>query len=450
MLYGPPPAPSQVDVLAGPLDLPGAWAACLLAGLVMLGVGLWLRQRRETAGWMLIMAAQVIALTAPAGALVQRAVWGAWPTVDKAGSFLFFLDGVHLRPFSPGALQDPSLALIGIHVGHLWPTAALDLVLSTHGAFNAQALLQVWLAWACGWLLLRQLGARPWLAMLAAMPFAVGLHVFRDVTWYTIEKSAVFGIPLFLWAMNRARLRGGVQLAVAAGVMLGCALFNWYLALVNLALLGLWLLGARSRRALVTAGACALALAPLILVQALLLNDAGALADPQRFLWERAALDVLCLWPPRWYHLELWRVLNLPLMLLGGWGLWLHRERPEARWAAAVVLVLGLLALGPVLLGERSAGVPNPVFMAAWKLIPGFWRIARPEFLFEGAWLVLLASAALTIERWRPGWRALLAIQLAMLAGWAWGVRSHPAYPGFSEPVQVELSEGWQRDVFQP
>jgi hypothetical protein len=201
---------------------------------------------------------------------------------------------------------------------------------------------------------------------------------------------------------------------------------------------------------LLTAGACALALLPLVAVQALLLQDAGALADPQRFLWERAALDVLSLWPPRWYHLELWRVLNLPLMLLGAWGLWLHRDRPEARWGAAVVLLLGLLSIGPMLLGARGAGVPNPLFMAAWKLIPGFWRIARPEFMFEGAWLVLLASAALTLQRWRPGWKVLLVMQIAMLAGWAWGVRGHPAYPGFTEPVEVELSEGWQQEVFAP
>ncbi len=447
-MYGPPPAASQVAIPSGPLALPGAWLACLLVGTTLLVLGLWLRRRAEGPAWMFILAAQVVLLTAPATALVQRAVWGAWPTVDKAGSFLFYLDGVHLRPFSAGALEDPALALIGVHIGHLWLTALLDLALSAHGAFNAQALLQIWLGWACAWLLLRDQGVRPWLAALVAMPFALGLHVFRDVSWFTIEKSAVFGIPLFLWAMNRARLRGGRWVYVTALVLLGCALFNWYLALVDLALLGLWLLGAHSRRALLTAVACTLALLPLVGAQALLLQDAGAMADPQRFLWERAALDVLSLWPPRWYHLELWRVLNLPLMLLGAWGLWLHRARPEARWAAAVVLVLGILSTGPMLLGERGAGVPNPLFMAAWKLIPGFWRIARPEFLFEGAWLVLLASAALTLERWRPGWRLLAGLQLVLLVGWCWGVRGHPAYPGFSEPVEVELHQGWEQQVF--
>ena len=448
-MYGPPPSAEQQSLLSGPLDLPVAWAACLVAALALLALGLWLRQRAPTPAWLLIIAAQVIALTAPAATLVERAVWGAWPTVDKAGSLLFYLEGVHLRPFAGGALEDPGLALIGVHVGHLWLTALLDLVLSPNGAFNAQALLHIWLAWALGWLLLRDLGARPWVAMLAAMPFAMGLHVFRDVNWYTIEKSAVFGVPLFLWAMNRARLRGGRWIAVTAAVLLGCGLFNWYLALVNLALLGLWTLGAHHRRALTAAAVCTLALAPLVLFQALLLQDAGAMTDPQRFLWERAALDVLSLWPPRWYHLELWRALNLPLMLLGAWGLWLHRERTEARYGALVVVVLGLLSTGPMLLGVQGAGLPNPVFMVAWKLIPGFWRIARPEFLFEAVWLVLLASAAITIQRFRPGLRTLAALQIAMLAGWLWGVRSHDAYPGFSEPVEVELSEQWEQEVFE-
>jgi hypothetical protein len=435
-------------VSAGPQQLPGAWLGCVLAGLLLLGLGLWLRERWETPAWMLILGAQVVLLTAPATALVQRLAWGAWPTVDKAGSFLFYTEGVHTAPFRD--LADPGLALIGIHVGHLWLTAGLDLLLSPHGAFNAQALLQIWLGWACGWLLFRELGARPWIAMLAAMPFALGLHVFRDVNWFTVEKSAVFGIPLFLWALNRARLRGGAWIAACAGILLGCALFNWYLALVNLALLGLWVLGAHNRRALGCGGACALALALPVGVQALLLQDAGAMADPQRFLWERAALDVLSLWPPQWYHLELWRALNLPLMLLGAWGLWRHRERPEARWGAAVVVVLGLLATGPMLWGEQGTGLPNPLFMALWKLVPSFWRIAKPEFFFEGAWLVLLGSAAITLERWRPGWRALAGVQVMMLAGWVWGVRGHPAYPGFSEPVEVQLDEGWEERVFRP
>ncbi len=448
-MYGPPPAPDQVELQASLQALPGAWLVCALAGLVLLGLGLGLRRRWELPAWGLILAGQVVLLTAPAGALVERAVWGAWPTIDKAGSFLFYLDGVHLKPFSPGGLDDPSLALIGIHVGHLWLTAGLDLLLSSHGAFNAQALLQIWLGWFCGWLLLRELKVSPWLAALCAMPFALGLHVFRDINWFTIEKSAVFGVPLFLWAAVWARQRADRWLWLPALVLLGCALFNWYLALVNLALLIFWV-GSHERKALLCLGACGLLLAPLVGVQALLLQDAGAMADPERFLWERAALDVLSIVPPRWYHLELWRTLNLPLLLLGVWGLWLQRRRVEARWAAAAVLSLGLLSLGPLLHGSDTTGLRNPLFMAAWELIPGFWRVARPEFLFEGAWLVLLASAAVTLQRWRPGWKLLAAMQALMLAGWLWGVRSHPAYPGFSEPVEVSLPDDWEKRVFEP
>ncbi len=448
-MYGPPPSPRQVEIAASVGDLPEAWLASLLVGVVLVAVGLWLQRRNEMGAAALVILGHVLALTAPATALLERSIWGAWPTVDKAGSFLFYLDGVQWRPFSAGALDDPSLALIGIHVGHLWITALLDLVLSTHGAFNAQALLQVVLAWFCGWLLMRDLQARPWPALLASFPFAMGLHVFRDVNFYTIEKSAVFGIPLFLWAMNRARTRGGWWIAAAALALLGGALINWYLALVCVAFLGLWLLGAHDKRSLATAGLCSLVIAPLVVFQALLLHDAGALSDPQRFLWERSALDVLSIWPPEWYHLELWRALNLPLMLLGAWSLWRLRDRTEARFGAAVVVTLGLLALGPMLIGEQGAGVPNPVFWAAWKLIPGFWRVARPEFLFEGAWLCLLVAAALAIGRWRLSRGAMLSLHALLLMGWIWGVRSHPAYPGFCEPVEVELSPTWEDGVFR-
>ncbi len=444
MLYGPPPAASQVDVTA----TPAAWLLSLLVAAALLGLGLALRRRWETPAWLLLMGAGVLALTAPALGMVEGAVWGAWPTVDKTGSALFYLEGVHTRLFAAGALEDPTLALIGVHVGHLWLTALLDGLLSTHGAFNAQALLHCWLGWVFGWLLLRDRGVRPWPAMIVAMPFAMGLHVFRDVHWFTVEKSGVFGIPLFLWALGRARRRGGPWIPATALILGACTFYNWYLGLVALPLLGLWLLGSWSRRSMLCAGACAIALLPLVLPQALLMQDAGAMSDPERFLWQRAALDVLSLWPPRWNHLELWRALNLPLMMLGAWGLWLHRERPEARWGAAVVLVMGLLATGPNLLGSGAEGLRNPLFMALWTWLPGFWRLAKPEFLFEGAWLVLLVSAGVTLERWRPGLRTLAVLQVSLLAGWLWGVRSHPAYPGFSEPVEVRLQEDWERGVF--
>ena len=82
--------------------------------------------------------------------------------IDKAGSLLFYLDGVHqrmlLHPWlSPG---DPAARLIGVHVGHLWITEIFDLVYSPVGAFNAQALLYPALAWYGAWLLLRDLSQR--------------------------------------------------------------------------------------------------------------------------------------------------------------------------------------------------------------------------------------------------------------------------------------------------
>ena len=40
-------------------------------------------------------------------------------------------------------VDDPGLQLIGAHVGHLWPTSLLALVLPDHAAFGAQILMLV-------------------------------------------------------------------------------------------------------------------------------------------------------------------------------------------------------------------------------------------------------------------------------------------------------------------
>ncbi len=448
--YGPPPDAEQVLLAAGPLDLPWAWALCIAAGLGLAVAGLALRERSQPGAVALVCCGHVLALTAPLGALLERSVFGAWPTVDKAGSYLFYMDGVHLRPLlePASALSDPALRLIGLHLGHLWVTHLLDLALSAHGAFNAQGLLYPALAWFCAWLLFREAGARSWPAFLAAWPFAMGLHVFRDLQWFTIEKAAVFGIPLFCWTLLRARRRGGWWLLACAAALLGSAWLNWYLALVNGAVVALWLLAAHDKGALRVAGAALAALAPFVALQALLLHDAGAMGDPQRFLWQRAALDVLSVYPPRWNHLELWRALNLPLLVLGLWGFWRCRAEPLARFAALMALALGALSLGPMLLGRPEGGLPNPVFWAAWKTVPGFWRVAKPEFFFEATYLALLGAAARALSDQCRRRAALGALHVALAAGWIAGVRSHPAYPVFTEPVPVSLSPHWERSVF--
>lgn len=441
-LVGPPPDPRQVTLDLGPAADPAAWAWCLGLGLALLLVGLLARRLPPLVRAFLAISGQVVLLTAPLAGVLDRVVFGAWPNTDKTGSFLFYQDGVHIRALLDPiqSLQDPALRLIGVHTGHLWVTQALDLVFTTHGAFNAQALLWPALAWLCAGLLLGETGSGRWERWILAFPFGMGLHVFRDLHWSTIEKAAVAGIPLYGWALLGAWRRGGAWTLVAGATLLASAWVNIYVGLLNGLGAALLLLVARDRRAFKAVTVSALSVLPLAAWQALLLRDAGALSSPERFLWERAALDVVSLWPPSWYRMEPWRALNLVAVGLACVGV--LQERPW-RWGWAF-LVLLLLSLGPWLL----PGVYNPVFFAAWKGIPGFWRLAKPEFLFEGAWLLVLVQAgrALTRLHLPPGHLAL--VHGLFLAGWLLSVRTHPAYPVFTEPVPVTRAQGWEEQVF--
>lgn len=451
-LPGPPPDPRQVLLDLGPLAEPGAWLACLVAGGVLVASGVLLRRTRLSLRAFLVILGQVVALTAPLAAVLERAVLGAWPGIDKTGSYLFYLDGVHRRLLlhPVDALADPAVRLIGVHLGHLWVTEALDLVLSAHGAFNAQGILYPALGWTCAWLLLRETRSGPREALIAAFPFGMGLHVFRDLQWATVEKAAVFGIPLFAWALLRASRRGGAWVLAAAGAFAGAAWLNWYLALVNGILAVGLLLALRDRRTAVAVGGSLAAALPLVAWQALVLPDAGPMADRDRWLWERAALDVLSLWPPAWYRLEPWRALNLGALGLAFGGLW--RERRDRRVQVGLLVGLGLamLSLGPLLAGTREAGIPNPIYWLAWTLVPGFWRIAKPEFLFEGTWLLLLVLAGRTLTSQHLRRPALLGVHAVVLAAWVASVRTHPAYPVFTAPVEVRLPSGWAEEVEAP
>jgi hypothetical protein len=108
--------------------------------------------------------------------------------------------------------------------------------------------------------------------------------------------------------------------------------------------------------------------------------------------------------------------------VLGLWGL---RRQPLL---AAFVVAAALLALGPI----------SPLYMAAWHLVPGFWRFAKPEVFFELSWLGILAGAALEGRRW---------LAPVVVLTWLLSVRTHPVYPGFSTYVATSLPKGWQDGV---
>lgn len=432
--YGPPPDPREILVAAGPLDLPLAWAFCLIVGVLLLGLG----YRRR---WPLLFClGGVVALSAPWLFYLTSYIFGAYPTVDKAGSLAFYLDGVQWRLLDAG---DPGMRLIGVHVGHLWVTAAFDLLLPAFAAFNAQVLLNLTLAWYFAHRLFRALGARGELSLFLAFFFAMNLHQFRDINWYTIEKTAIFWLPLYGLSLWRA-WQGDRRWMVGSGVLFGLAFFmNAYWALLcgGLAAAALlvgtgaaWRQPAYWPRWKILGGAfffSVLGGLPLAWLQWRLMHGEASLGSPEAFA-ERASLDVLSLWPPAWNRLELWRALD-PIAL--GLGLLSLREQ-KVRWLWILMIPFLGLSLGPS---------NNPLYSLCNLLVPGFWRLAKPETFFHLAWLLLLAAGAVA-------WRAPLPRLLPPLAVLTWLVlvRQHPVFPGLTRPVEVGLAPGWQEILEKP
>ncbi len=456
-MYGPPPDPRSVPFPAGLGEQPLAWALCLVVGLLLSAAWLW-RRPPEALRALLFTLGQTVLLTAPLLGVLDAAWYGDFPTIDKEGSLLFYLDGVHVRALlhPVGALQDPAVRLIGVHLGHLWPVALGDLFLSPMGAFNLSALLYPALGWWACWLLCRELCGDGRLALVAAMPFGLGLHVFRDLNWYTIEKASVFWLALYAFALLRSAREGGRWPIWAGLIYLVMSWWNLYLGLVGAVLggvVGLALLPALrrphpARGALWGVLASAAFALPLVVAQALLMRGGPSLGTPEQFLWERAALDSFTLWPPRWNRLELWAALSPPLLLLGLWSGIVERRRPEVLVGLAGVLLLGALSLGPSLL----PGVKNPLYLGAVRLVPGLWRMAKPEVFFEGAWLLILALAALGLVRLVPRQRVTpvtVMLYVISVGLWLLTVRAHPAFPSFHAHVESRLSPGWEKRVFR-
>jgi len=441
------------------IDDPWAYVACLVIGAVLTAAALWKRPPVQVRAALLILG-QTIILTAPLAVHIEDYWYGAFPTVDKEGSLLFYLDGVHrrmlLHPLA--TLTDPAVRLIGVHTGHLWVTELFDLFLSPMGAFNIQGLLYPALAWFAAWLLLRDVCGDDRVSFVLSFAWGTGLHMFRDLDWYTIEKAAIFWLALFAWALHRAWQRGGRWPWITAALFALMSWMNLYLGLVGGALGALALLAvawpafrqrAWTPQLLQVAQACAASLvlaAPLLLWQGAVMRSGPGLGSPEQFLWQRAALDGFSLVPLRWNRLEIHRALNvvaLGLALFGVFGSW---RDGRVRFATGAALVLWVLSIGPVLL---PGPVENPVYMAARAVVPGFWRVARPEVFFHASWLLLLCIAAIQLVRAAPRRGGLGLLYALFLLAWMVSVRSHPAYPDMTMPLDSQLDPAWQQRVFK-
>lgn len=418
-MQGPPDDPRQVWLPAGASDEPAAFVACGLVAIALAVLG----TRRERT-W-LVALALVIGMTAPAAAMLSRSWWGAFPTLDKAGSYLFYLSGVHFRLFDAA---DPGTRLIGFGQGHLWIVAALDLVTDPVTAFNVQALFNVVANVACTAMLFAAVSRDRWAGLLLAIPVGANLHVFRDVQWYTIEKSGVYWLPLYALALLRAR-RGGSAWP-AALTFAAMSFYNAYWLVVGAAMGAVALVDAaveRNRALAAAVLASAIAGAPFVAWQAALMAG-GTFAGAEDFA-ARAALDVAD--AGGWNRLEWSRVADPALVLLAVAG-------ARRQWKLlAVAAVFAALAMGPV----------SPVYRLVAAL-PGMWRFAKPESFLWPAWLAAGTAGACALAELGP-WRNSRGVKVlgfaTVLACWTVQVRMHPVYPGQSARVEVKLDRNWER-----
>ena len=449
-MYGPPADSRQQLAPVEVFDTPEAYITCCIVGLI-LSVVAW-RTHRLSLGLRaaLFIFGQTVLLTAPLAVFLDTFVYGSFPTVDKAASIAFFVEGAHWRIMQHpvDAIHDPAAILMGVDVGHLWVGELLHTFLTPLGAFNAQALLYPALSWWCAWLLFHELKVQPRVALLMAFPFGMGLHVFRDLNWYTVEKSALFWIPLLLtgllrWKCGRAHWWIAPVLFASAWTGLYLGLINFGLVLLGCGAMS-WTHPRRIRSSIRLVCVCFLTLMPLVSWQWMVAENGVPSSLDHGSIWHRETLDSVTLFPFRWDRLEWHRALNVIAFGIGLYGM--HRQRKLAivRFIGVVGLVYFSLSLGPHIGGFE---LDNPLFLAARETIPGFWRIGNPEVFFHVTWLSLLAVGAIQIQAWDWSRRTTGFMYGVFIVGWLLMVRTHPAYPPMTMP---QADEATARPVQSP
>jgi hypothetical protein len=182
---------------------------------------------------------------------------------------------------------------------------------------------------------------------------------------------------------------------------------------------------------------------PLAALQFALMQNAAP-SDPQLYLEQRAALDILSLSDLHWNRLPLWRVVELMAFCYGIAAVIKYWSAPLVRLLAMVAAGLLLLSLGP----NITPTIQNPLFMAIWHVVPGFWRVAKPEVFFYGTWLLVLCCSSYGLSRssifCTVSKRMQVTIYCVTLVWWIFAVRNHEVFPGFSTPLESELGEVWR------
>jgi hypothetical protein len=407
----------------------------------------------------------LILITSPWFVTLHKAIIGAYPTIDKEGSLLFFEHGVHHLWFTTPEmpLEQTGLTLIGIHAGHLWITEFFHIFVPSFVAFNLQMMLHLGLNvlsvlfWVDGWESIKE---KEWQKWIVAILIGAQLHVFRDIHWYTIEKSALFPIFVF-WGVllrfykaddNTHSKIHWAWLPISYGF---AGMYNFYWAIllpfVSLAYVDLRIFQTTSKRLKGLIGCMGIGLF-MGWIQLSIQSTEHYFADVTAFQ-QRAGLDIFNVSTLDWNRMGFWKPLN-PLLI--GMGLMVlvrtpfyfkkstdHNETDDNQMGTHVTtttntllsewiplmgvgILTTLLAMGP----NNSLPFGNPVY-EVFQWLPGMWRFAKPE-IFLLVPYAILARAALNKD-WKT-W-----VWIAVVSIYVLGLYLSPAFPYTTEFVKGSL-----------
>ena len=161
----------------------------------------------------------------------------------------------------------------------------------------------------------------------------------------------------------------------------------------------------------------------------MLMKNAPPLAQPEDFLWMRAALDSFTLSPFEWNRIPFFLAVHPLCLFICGWGIW-HQKRLS--WMLLLASGFFLLSLGPWLLFNA---IKNPLYLG-FSYLPGMWRFSEPEIFFHLSWMLLLGN----VGQLKVNPTGKVTMYGFMVLYWIFAIRTSIAYPQFSSFIPSELA----------
>lgn len=393
--------------------------------LLLLYLAYWLWQKQKyisNLNLFIISIVTVCVYTSPWLAISTKYVIGAYPTIDKEGSFLFYVDGVHIRSLLHpiDSLSDTSVQLIGFHMGHLWINQFFNVFLSGYAACNFQVLSNLVLNLYSCYLLLEVQQTTPadnnpihtssdissrrkhlsWSVFIISICFSLQLHIFRDIHWYTVEKSAIYPI-LFFWREILLLEKNKKNRYLLGIYYFFAAYINFYWAIV-LGILGAFytiknIFQKNNTLNLYKNIAFCTCIGVLIGTYQMTLQQ-HPFATHAEFA-TRASLDILDITHLNWNRMEFWRAIHPMILIFAGGSVvaiffqkiqkntiqfkYLDKNKTDNLFLIIIASIFTFLSFGPTLYGYT-----NPIY-SLFSQLPGMWRFAKPEIFFFIPYIII-------------------------------------------------------------